>query len=252
MEALTWLHCLVAVSRLVGNTTNPAVANDDGDEGDEVAVLLMDRRLIKTKGRHLTSFWGGSVLLFLAALLLFPDSTVLAAVPPDALRAFTTLVRHALGFGRRFKLLFRSGSAGTPATATSFHSRCDAQGPTVTLIRDTDGNVFGGYTSVNWSSPAGCWVYFADPTAFLFTIVNPHGDPPALFPGKTGDSIICSATIGPCFAGLHVMFGAFGQDGHSNIGGYYVNSTRHSGHAVLTGAPYFTPAEVEVWGSADD
>ena len=69
---LAWLHCLVAVSGLVGNTTNPAVADDR-----DLAVLLLDRRLAKTKGRHLTSFLSGSVLTFLAALF-FSGSTVLA------------------------------------------------------------------------------------------------------------------------------------------------------------------------------
>ncbi len=144
--------------------------------------------------------------------VLFEPALRCSAASPAVLHAFTALVVAALGSGRRFKLLFRSGSAGTPASAPAFHSRCDGKDPTVTLIRDTAGNVFCGSTSLNWNgSTAGGWVYFADPTAFLFTIVNPHGDPPALFPGKTnanGYSIICRATIGPCFAGLYVMFGA--------------------------------------------
>ncbi len=244
MEALTWLHCLVAVSGLLGNTTalaNPAVADDEG-----VAALLLDRRLTKTKGRHLTSFLSGSVLAFLAALL-FPDSTVLAAVPPDTLKAFTTLLRHALGFGRRFKLLFRSSRDG--ALAAAFHSRCDAQGPTVTLIRDTAGNVFGGYASLQWSSRS---LWLNDPAAFLFTVVNPYDDLPALFPSTAnGASIICESRVGPYFYDMWVN-GAFDGGCGTYIGNGYVNTTRHSGKTALTGAPFFTPAEVEVWGLADD
>jgi hypothetical protein len=79
-------------------------------------------------------------------------------------------------------LLFRSSRDG--ASAAAFHARCDSQGPTLTLIRDTAGNVFGGYTSLDWSSPAagtgqyGCdAVFLNDRAAFLFTVVNPHADP---------------------------------------------------------------------------
>jgi len=246
MQDLTWLHCLVAVSGLVSNTTasaNPAVADD---EGDEVAALLLDRRLIKTKGRHLTSFFGGSVLAFLSNTSLFPDSTVLAAVPLDTLDAFTTLLHHALGYARRFKLLFRSSRDG--ATAASFHSHCDRKGPTLTLIRDVDNNVFGGYTAVQWGSAAnGKWLN--DPAAFLFTVANPRAAPPALFSSKAnGYSICCSYLHGPSFGYDLYVTGAFDDQCCSYIGYGYVNTTRHSRFAVLTGAWRFTPAEVEVWG----
>jgi len=114
---------------------------------------------------------------------LFPGSTVLSPVPPATLSLFTPLVAAAvpaLAAGRRCRLLFRSSRDG--ATAAAFHSRCDAKGPTLTLIRDMHSNVFGGYAAVQWSS-AGFW--FNDPAAFLFTVVNPHADPPALFPSTS-------------------------------------------------------------------
>ena len=34
--------------------------------------------------------------------------------------------------------------------ASTFHSRCDGKGPTVTIIRVEPGYIFGGYTSVSW------------------------------------------------------------------------------------------------------
>jgi hypothetical protein len=245
MEALTWLHCLVVVSGLVGNTT--ALAND---EGHDLVVLLLDRRLTKTKGCHLASFVGGGVLAFLSATALFPDSTVLAAVPPDTLEAFTSLIRHAPSpIGRRFKLLFRSTRDG--ALAAAFHGRCDAKGPTLTLIKDTVGNVFGGYTSLHWSSPADdACLWLDDPRAFVFTVVNPHGDPPALFT-KNFRNVYCQSSKGPCFSGLRVC-GAFERLCCTYIGGNYANPTRHRGFEVLTGVFNFAPAEVEVWGLADD
>ena len=36
--------------------------------------------------------------------------------------------------------------------ASTFHSKCDGKGPTVTIIQ-VGSYVFGGYTDVSWSSP---------------------------------------------------------------------------------------------------
>jgi hypothetical protein len=50
-------------------------------------------------------------------------------------------------FGRKcFKLLWRGSRDGF--TAKEFHLRCDGRANTLTLIADTDGNVFGGFTPV--------------------------------------------------------------------------------------------------------
>ena len=82
-------------------------------------------------------------------------------------------------------------------TAGDFHSKCDGKGATLTLVRSKEGYVFGGYTAVPWSSP---WFGYGtcvrvcvsvcthvcvssafkpDPHAFLFTITNAAGLPPA-------------------------------------------------------------------------
>ena len=35
-------------------------------------------------------------------------------------------------------------------TVATFHSLCDNKGPTVTIVKDTNNNIFGGYTSKPW------------------------------------------------------------------------------------------------------
>jgi hypothetical protein len=47
-------------------------------------------------------------------------------------------------------LLWRGSRDGF--TAEEFHRRCDGRANTLTLIEDTDGNVFGGFTPVKWES----------------------------------------------------------------------------------------------------
>jgi hypothetical protein len=217
------------------------VNNEDG-----IAALLLDKRLAMARGRHITSFIAGMVASFLPSLMLFLDSVVLSAVPSPTLDAFTSLLSKALPAVRCSKLLFRSSRDG--ATAAAFHSRCDYEGPTLTLIKDTNGNVFGGYTAVVWGSYDG-WDYLTNRTAFLLTVVNPHADPPAVFPPKVyGYKFYCTSSCGPVFGDLFVT-GEFDRMCSSNIGNRsYVNATRHSDDTVLTGAFYFTPVEVEVWG----
>ena len=34
--------------------------------------------------------------------------------------------------------------------AKTFHSLCDNKGPTVTIVKDTNNSIFGGYTSISW------------------------------------------------------------------------------------------------------
>ncbi|WAR31278.1 IFI44-like protein [Mya arenaria] len=54
---------------------------------------------------------------------------------------------------------------------TTFHQRCDNQGPTVTVLYNTQGSVFGGYTSVSLSKhPHFYGREIQDNAAFLFQL----------------------------------------------------------------------------------
>jgi hypothetical protein len=76
--------------------------------------------------------------------------------------------------GKRSTLLWRWSRDGFGAC--NFHGRCDGRAPTLTLIQDTRGNIFGGFTPVEWES--GDWSK-VDPSlkSFLFTLKNPHNFP---------------------------------------------------------------------------
>ncbi|CDW73093.1 tldc domain-containing protein [Stylonychia lemnae] len=53
--------------------------------------------------------------------------------------------------------------------AASFHEKCDNQGPTVSFILSEHGQVFGGYTSLSWSSPLNDERNI-DSDAFIFSL----------------------------------------------------------------------------------
>jgi hypothetical protein len=65
---------------------------------------------------------------------------------------------------------------------SQFHGRCDGHANTLTVIVDTNGNIFGGFTPLTWESrrpnSATDWSNCAKADdslkSFLFTLKNPH------------------------------------------------------------------------------
>jgi uncharacterized coiled-coil protein SlyX len=160
-----------------------------------------------------------------------------------------------------FKLLWRGSRDGF--TAQEFHRRCDGRANTLTLIADTDGNVFGGFTPVKWENSGG---YKGDESlrSFLFTLRNPHGVPPrkfALKAEKKHFAIWCNSAdcrsfgypgdisvADNCNANNHSS-AAIGT--HDSLVGdrTYANDTAFE--YFLTSACDFTVKEIEVFEIAD-
>lgn len=65
------------------------------------------------------------------------------------------------------ELIFRASKDGF--TASSFHSKVNDKGPTIILIKSKNGNVFGGYTGVSWTSSGQ---YCSDSNTFLFSVTK--------------------------------------------------------------------------------
>jgi hypothetical protein len=108
--------------------------------------------------------------------------------------------------GNPINLLWRGSRDGF--AGTTFHGRCDGHPNTLTLIEDTNGNIFGGFAPLTWDALAGQKPGSArpkaDPTlgAFLFTLVNPHKLPPTKFPliaAMKDSAIMCVCERGPAF-----------------------------------------------------
>jgi hypothetical protein len=98
------------------------------------------------------------------------DSLIVPDFPPlfEQLRA------------KRFNLLWRGSRDGF--AAQEFHYRCHDRANTLTVVSDTDGNVFGGFTRVKWESRKSHLSKGDDSRrSFLFTLRNPPGVPPQKF-----------------------------------------------------------------------
>ncbi|KAJ8313261.1 hypothetical protein KUTeg_009178 [Tegillarca granosa] len=97
---------------------------------------------------------------------------------------------------KKFVLLFdASRDTCDPA---AFHQKCDNKGPTLTIINNSKGCTYGGYTSISWLSGTGVNMY--DGNAFLFQLNVQNESRPCKLPIKTPESAIFqSAENGPTF-----------------------------------------------------
>jgi hypothetical protein len=161
---------------------------------------------------------------------------------------------------REWKLLYRGSRDGFRAAA--FHGKCDGHANTLTLIAETNGALFGGFTPVPWDSIKRG----ADPSgrSFVFTLSNPHGLPPQRFPLKSASARCAIACRGFFRDGWSGMF-AFGA-GHdvavcedcdtkaeskTTVGNTYANATGVGGMLLLAGSYNFRVREIEVFEISD-
>jgi hypothetical protein len=156
--------------------------------------------------------------------------------------------------GKHFKLLWRGSRNGFKAF--QFHGRCDAHANTLTVLLDTEGNIFGGFTPVEWESPPQA-KYKADDSekSFLFTLKNPHNIAPRRFALKATEKqrAVCSnSEWGPYFRDVRVSDNCNANTSSSaSLGDVYTNDTGLNEDTVFTGSKNFQVKEIEVFEITD-
>jgi len=147
------------------------------------------------------------------------------------------------------KLLYRASCDGW--RASNFHSKCDNQGPTLTVIRCTGGYIFGGFCDTAWSSNRG---YKTSAKAFLFTLKCHSGPAPTkmrLNQRNNGYAVYHGGSCGPAFGGgydIHVCDNANSNlSSYTNVGNTYECPAGQTGNTFLTGSRHFQASEVEVF-----
>ena len=98
-----------------------------------------------------------------------------------------------------YKLVYRASDHGEEAEV--FHKRCDNIEGSLTVIKTKEGNIFGGYTSLSWSSESKAKKK-EDENAFVFSL-----DLEKLYfeSDKKELSIFCDENRGPCFIGMFIV-----------------------------------------------
>jgi hypothetical protein len=185
-----------------------------------------------------------------------------AALPPSRWNSaivsdFPKLFEHFEK--KQFTLLWRGSRDGFGKG--DFRRRCDGHPNTLTVILDTKGNIFGGFTPVVWESRqwqnrTNCSK--ADPSlkSFLFTLRNPHSLPARRFllkAKKKDEAIYCDSDWVPCFwdIGVSDECNANSKSFTHRFGEKYTNHTGLDGKTFFTGSGSFQVKEIEVFEITD-
>jgi hypothetical protein len=167
---------------------------------------------------------------------------------------------------KRFKLLWRGSRDGFGAS--DFHCRCDGHANTLTVILDTNGNIFGGFTPAKWESPQWNGNYGKESNlakaddsekSFIFTLKNGHKVGERRFGLKSEEkwrALFCDSGCGPCFGNYCDIF--ISDHCNANIGSHssgfgqtYANDTGLDGPTFFSGSSHFRVKEIEVFEITD-
>ena len=161
----------------------------------------------------------------------------------DTRRLYSPWSVRSISTHRKWKLLFQASRNGFEAA--DFHRCCDARGPTVTIAKSGE-NLFGGFTSVPWSSRSR---WEDDSASWLYSLVGPTG-PAIKFPvtGEGRPAVCHYAGHGPVFYGLGIVSNCNKNKNSASklLGDLYNDRVR--GKYPLTGRWEFQVDDYEVFG----
>ena len=137
-------------------------------------------------------------------------------------------------------------------SAQSFHGQCDRIPKTLTIIKATSGNVFGGYTEKAWHSNSE---YLEDVNAFIFSLVNKEKRPFKVVCSDASKAAFGGVDNGPTFGAGADLVVASNSNVNKKSGTNFGCSYSHADYpyrsekakAVLAGSYNFQTAEIEVW-----
>ena len=149
---------------------------------------------------------------------------------------------------QQWSLIYKASRDGFDAAA--FHTKCNNQGPTMTIIQSKNNYLFGGYTMIPWSSNPG---WMQDGTAFLYTLTNPHNIPCtkySLNAAYIAQTVFHDDRFGPVFGAGNDLVVAGGSNANyssrTNFPNTYIDTTG-KGNGTFTGALNFTTSDIEVY-----
>jgi hypothetical protein len=134
---------------------------------------------------------------------------------------------------------------------SDFHARCDNIPKTLTIIKSTNGNIFGGYTEATWDRSG---TFKTDKNAYIFSLVNMENKPVKvnIAHGQERHAIYAGkATILVQFGYGGDFFLLEDKNGASNFG----NSYKHPDYPLYSektkiffaGSQQFKSDEIEVF-----
>eukprot|EP01080_Neovahlkampfia_damariscottae_P008315 gene8315-139_t len=181
---------------------------------------------------------------------LFIGGTLIS--PADGLKLDSYLDKGRKG--KIWKCIYKATKDGF--SSQNFHKHCDKKGASITVVKSTNGNIFGGFCPLEWNS-SGNYQYNKD--SWMFSLINSKKKF-LQFPQMNNNgnySIYCYSSYGPTFGGGHDLYivsnsnsttGSYSNFGYNfdtkNIGMAYGSSQVQS---FLAGSYNFQTSEIEVY-----
>ena len=138
----------------------------------------------------------------------------------------------------------------------NFHSKCDGFKNTLVVIKSASNNIFGGYTTADWSPLNNNSGFKYDANAFLFSLVNKYNSPVKMSVKKPENAIYTTKTgSGPIFGSGFDIFISNNATGYSNMNGSYQLPsflTPSSYSSILGESDNFKTTEIEVFNFKTD
>jgi len=149
---------------------------------------------------------------------------------------------------KQWKLQYRATRDGF--NAQNFHTKCDTVANTLTVVKSTNGNIFGGFTEKAWDSSGQNYL---DPKAFIFSLVNKENKQFKVMCTNGANAICCNSASGPTFAGgFNIASGSnANQTSACNFGSSYKHADyqfqTEKAKSILAGSYNYQTLEIEVF-----
>lgn len=139
------------------------------------------------------------------------------------------------------ELLYKASRDGDKASI--FHEKCNGKGATLTLIKNSNGFQFGGFTMANWVSGGGACS--SDEKAFIFSLNTKK-----MFKVKEKTkAIYCESNYGPCFGycGTDICIKDNFLTNNNSTSNTPFNYECSSKSELTGGNPWYKVTELEVY-----
>jgi hypothetical protein len=152
-------------------------------------------------------------------------------------------LQSCLPYPRTWVLIYRGSRDGF--AASTFHSRCNRSGPTITIVKSK--YIFGGYNPNSWTSSGN---YSKAPGSFLFSLTNAWNNPPIEFAWRSNHGPCDKPGSGPTFGKGHDLcisdYCNLNHNSYTNFP-YSYRDTMGRGTKTFAGSSSFRVSEIEVF-----
>jgi hypothetical protein len=140
-----------------------------------------------------------------------------------------------------------------------FHKKCDGVWNTLTIIKTTNGNIFGAFAEEAWTNNTDV----KDPQAFIISLINEEKEPFKAMSSTGYYALHCDSSKGPCFGTsnkyhLDISIASnsnVNQSSSSNFGYAFKHQDYPRGSEkarnILAGSYNFQTIEIEVFTKKD-